>query len=177
MNDKKELRKYFRKLRDDLSEEVVLKKSLELFDIVKQSDFYRNSETIFCYISFDKEINTRAFLKECVVDNKNLCVPVVTGKHNMIASKILSLNNLMINNYGILEPIIVEPVEKENIDLIIVPALSYRLDGHRIGYGAGFYDNFLNGYKNASIGVVFKEFISDFNVSTNDKPVDKVFYI
>ncbi|HOV15701.1 MAG TPA: 5-formyltetrahydrofolate cyclo-ligase, partial [Spirochaetota bacterium] len=162
MSSKVELRKHFRKLRDSYSFEQIKEKSSDLFDMVIKSDEYINSKTIFCYISFDKEIDTHAFIKQALLDNKNLCVPVVVDKKNMIASKISSFNNLMINNYGILEPIVVEEIPKDKIDLIIVPGLCFRNDGHRVGYGAGYYDNYLNGYKGFSIGVTFKEFLTEF---------------
>jgi len=44
--------------------------------------------------------------------------------------------------YGILEPQGAR-VELAEIDLIVVPALAYDLRGHRLGYGAGYYDRLL----------------------------------
>ena len=52
---------------------------------------------------------------------------------------------LIENKWGIPEP---DPLSSEeaavaDIDLVIVPLLAYDLKGHRVGYGAGFYDRFL----------------------------------
>ncbi|AHM61957.1 5-formyltetrahydrofolate cyclo-ligase [Flammeovirgaceae bacterium 311] len=49
------------------------------------------------------------------------------------------------NKWGIPEPVggAVCPVEK--IDAVLVPLLAFDRLGHRLGYGAGFYDRFLAG--------------------------------
>ena len=44
--------------------------------------------------------------------------------------------------YGILEPS-GDQVDLAEIDLILVPALAYDRRGHRLGYGAGYYDRLL----------------------------------
>ncbi|RKO71370.1 5-formyltetrahydrofolate cyclo-ligase [Sphingobacterium puteale] len=46
------------------------------------------------------------------------------------------------NEWGILEPVSGEEVSPLLIDFIIVPLLAFDLDGHRVGYGKGFYDRF-----------------------------------
>ena len=83
----------------------------------------------------------------------------------------------MINSYGILEPIVVEEIKKDKIDLMIVPAITFREDGHRVGYGSGYYDNYLRDYNGNSIGVTIKEFLSDFEVTREDVAVKKLFIV
>jgi len=41
------------------------------------------------------------------------------------------------------------------LDVVIVPALAARSDGHRIGYGAGYYDRALRETGVLKVGVVF----------------------
>lgn len=46
--------------------------------------------------------------------------------------------------WGIREPVskvVAAPIE---IDLVIVPMLCFDADGHRVGYGKGFYDRFMH---------------------------------
>jgi 5-formyltetrahydrofolate cyclo-ligase len=45
--------------------------------------------------------------------------------------------------WDILEPHQGELTANEKIDLVIVPLLAFDTQGHRIGYGKGFYDRFL----------------------------------
>jgi 5-formyltetrahydrofolate cyclo-ligase len=48
------------------------------------------------------------------------------------------------NTWGIPEPVQGIPVPLEKIDAVLVPLLVFDQEGHRVGYGRGFYDKFLN---------------------------------
>ena len=45
--------------------------------------------------------------------------------------------------------------------MIIVPAFSFDLEGHRIGYGGGYYARYLRSHTVPSVGVVYEEFLRD----------------
>ncbi|OHD20309.1 MAG: 5-formyltetrahydrofolate cyclo-ligase [Spirochaetes bacterium GWC1_27_15] len=176
---KEEIRKIFKQKRELIDDKTLLDKSKKLSDIIIQTEEYKKSQTIFCYVSFDKEVDTNYFLQKCLSDKKNLCVPLVIGK-NMIASKIDSLNSLIKNRFGILEPTVKNEISKDNIDLVIVPGLAFTISGQRIGYGAGFYDKYLSDYKGITFGIVFSDFIineCDFTPQSFDIPVKKVLFI
>lgn len=68
------------------------------------------------------------------------------------------LESLEKNAFGILEPNLTTCKAAEHIDVVLVPALGFDLQKHRIGYGKGFYDRFLALHPDIpSIGVGFKE--------------------
>lgn len=52
-------------------------------------------------------------------------------------------NQLEKVRWDILEPIRGTRTPSEKIDLVVVPLLAFDLQGHRVGYGKGFYDRFL----------------------------------
>ncbi len=50
---------------------------------------------------------------------------------------------LVKNSYGITEPAAGQTVAPLQIDLVLVPLLAFDHTGHRVGYGKGMYDRFL----------------------------------
>ena len=48
------------------------------------------------------------------------------------------------NRWGIPEPVDSSAHSPREIDVVLVPLLAFDRQGHRVGYGKGFYDSFLN---------------------------------
>ncbi len=87
---------------------------------------------------------------------KRVCVPSVE-EGNITASIIRDVKELnKKNKYGILEPSELRKIDKKDIDLVIVPGIVFDKQNHRIGYGKGYYDNFLKDFKGKTIGLAFK---------------------
>ncbi len=53
------------------------------------------------------------------------------------------IHQLKKNKWGILEPEQGAPTPTKKIDMVIVPLLAFDKMGNRVGYGKGFYDQFL----------------------------------
>ncbi|GEO05710.1 5-formyltetrahydrofolate cyclo-ligase [Adhaeribacter aerolatus] len=56
---------------------------------------------------------------------------------------LLPETELVENKWGIPEPRGAEAIPVEKIDMVLVPLLAFDQQGHRVGYGKGFYDRFL----------------------------------
>ena len=68
-----------------------------------------------------------------------------------------SFDDLSPGAYGILEPSAGEPTMSfEPASLCIVPALSYDEKGNRLGFGKGYYDRFLSGFKGIKTGICYE---------------------
>jgi 5-formyltetrahydrofolate cyclo-ligase len=63
------------------------------------------------------------------------------------------------SEYNIYEPVDGLEVPTSKIDVVFVPLLAYDTKGNRVGYGKGFYDNFLSKCKEdvVKIGLSFFE--------------------
>ena len=175
-SNKKILRKKIKLRKLNISITELKKKSLLLSEMILNSNEYKKAKSIFCYISFEDEIDTFKILENSLNNNKILSVPVIKTNRGMISAIITSLDNLEKNKYGILEPINYQIIDKNDIDLAIVPGLGYNPLGYRIGYGRGYYDIFLKDFKGLSIGMVLKDFLIQGLVPEKfDIPVKKLF--
>ncbi|MDX2046731.1 MAG: 5-formyltetrahydrofolate cyclo-ligase [Chitinophagaceae bacterium] len=79
------------------------------------------------------------------------------------------------NQYGILEPINGVEVSADLPDLVFVPLLAFDKQGHRVGYGKGFYDRFLAGCRpdTLKVGLSFFEPVDRITDTNNfDVPLD-----
>ena len=129
---KKELRTKVKKKISKLSRRETEESDKKILHQIKSLAEYKNADTIFCYVSTEKEINTISLLQEILDSGKRLGVPKCTGKGIMDA-------------YEILEPgeecdIILDPTE---IQFAIIPCISCNRKGERLGHGGGYYDRYL----------------------------------
>jgi len=72
-----------------------------------------------------------------------ISIPRIGSDGNLENFYFEGIQQLKENTWGILEPIQGIPTPSEQIDLVLVPLLTFDLDGQRIGYGKGYYDRFL----------------------------------
>ncbi|SFD07948.1 5-formyltetrahydrofolate cyclo-ligase [Spirosoma endophyticum] len=75
-----------------------------------------------------------------------VAVPVTNASTHTLSHYLLSPATLLVENrWGIPEPIPTDtqPLSSDEFSLILVPLLIFDQQGHRVGYGGGFYDRFL----------------------------------
>lgn len=141
---KKELRKSILDIRNNLDTDTKKENDNIIKNKLLESSYYKNAEKIFIYISYSSEIDTIEIIKKALKDGKEIFVPRTVFKTKaMDAVKIISLENLKKDRYGILEPEEGEPhINPDELDLIVVPGVAFDDRGGRIGYGAGYYDRY-----------------------------------
>jgi 5-formyltetrahydrofolate cyclo-ligase len=64
-----------------------------------------------------------------------------------------------------------------DLDVIVVPAIALAPNGHRIGYGAGYYDRTLPAYTPPAlaVGVAYDyQLLAEVPATTGDVPVDVI---
>lgn len=141
--------------RNRLGKEEIIKRSGIIQDRLFSSSEYKKAKTIMFYVSFGSEVDTSGMIKESLKD-KTVCVPVVKG-NKIIPSVIKSINELdKKNKYGIPEPSEIKEIDKNKIDIAIIPGVAFDKANSRIGYGKGYYDGFLKGFKGKTVGLAFK---------------------
>jgi 5-formyltetrahydrofolate cyclo-ligase len=100
-------------------------------------------------------------------------VPVANFKLREMTSVVLTpTTEIAVNKWGIPEPVKDQPhyqeIPPQEIDLVLVPLLAVDKTGQRVGYGAGFYDRFLETAKPTVVTVGLSQF------SILDEPISDV---
>lgn len=142
---KTELRLLYKKLRKQLSNADIEEKSLAIANGVLALDLWDKTYFhIFLPIVEQKEVNTEFLLHLLSGKDKE----IVVSKSDFTTRKLthfLLTDNTKIkkNEYNIPEPIDGIEVPSSKIQVVFVPLLAFDLNGNRVGYGKGFYDQFL----------------------------------
>jgi 5-formyltetrahydrofolate cyclo-ligase len=160
------------KIRDSLPKKDILERSRKIKDSLFGLKEYANSRTIMFFVSFNSEVDTHEMLKEAL-KNKVVVVPKVVH-HEIEPSIIIDFDNLISGKFGILEPIDLMRTSYKNIGLVLVPGIVFDKEGHRIGYGYGYYDRFLAKVPKAvKIGLAFDfQIVDKIPKEAHDVPVD-----
>jgi 5-formyltetrahydrofolate cyclo-ligase len=101
----------------------------------------------FLPIHKNKEVNTSLIIDRIrnTYPEISIVVPVTHFGTNILSHYLITPETeLKTNNWGITEPVNAQQVQPTEIDVVIVPLLAFDLQGHRVGYGKGYYDNFLS---------------------------------
>lgn len=176
--DKNKIRKEFRVKRKALSEEEVQASSEQIFLRFKSWLEERSSINhihIFLPIAHHKEVNTfliRDYLFEKGIKVYTSIIP--DGKSNMDTVLIDSNTNYKIDAWGIPIPVNIKPVEPVEIELVLIPLLAFDFNGNRIGFGKGYYDQFLASLKHTvlKMGLSFFPPVKSISSEKHDIPLD-----
>ena len=175
--DKKALRQSIRAQKRAMTEEEIVRRSEALGRLFLESEAYQNAKTIYGYLPYNQEVRTVPMLEQALKDGKRVAVPKVYGDE----MKFLYLNDLtaVAKGYsGIPEPIADEPVADDETALVLMPGLAFDPQGHRIGYGGGFYDKFLSAEPNhPTLALCYAfQMLPSLETEDHDIPVDYVLW-
>lgn len=159
---KKEIRNSIREFRNNLDADEFNRKSSVIFNRIIQESWFEEVETLLVYVSVRNEVDTYRLMDYAFSHGKKVAVPKITD-NQMYFYYINSPDQLSGGFFGIPEPVdlsfpLTDFTEKCTI---IVPGLAFTVEGHRIGYGGGFYDRFLSENNLYKVGICFKEQIYD----------------
>lgn len=171
---KNQIRKEFLQKRDRLVDREKL--SQKICTAVIDSELFNNAQCVFVYLSFKSEVDTQMIIEKCFLLGKTVCVPSVKQDGDMDAVRVENINNLVYNKFGIKEPAdTTKIIDKNYIDLCIVPGSAFDGQLNRIGYGKGFYDRFLQRTEIKKVALAFSCQITDsLPVEAYDVKMDAV---
>ena len=175
MLDKKALRREIGAKKRAMSAEEIEQASARLAEKFFQTELYRQAKAIYGYLSYNQEVCTEQILRRAQADGKRVAVPKVYGEE----MRFLWLNDLKQvapGAYGIPEPVADEPVAMDETALVLMPGLAFDPEGHRLGYGGGFYDRYLADQPNHPFVALCYRFqlLDHLETEAHDVPVDLV---
>ncbi len=153
------IRKRIKDLRESMSTDEINAKSGVINSILWEIIETRKINSIMFYVAFGSEVKTQDCIIKALEKNFIVTVPVCikekradgTYEKNLLTSRLLNFSELEKSKFGLLEPKkeFIRPFPPENLDVVVVPGIAFDIKGYRIGYGAGYYDNFLPKCKKA----------------------------
>ena len=175
--DKKELRRIIRQKKKAMTEEEIESRSQILGEKFRSCQAYQNAKSIYFYLPYNQEVRTVPMLLKAIEDGKKVAVPKVYGEE-MEFLYIENLDQISEGYMGIPEPTADGPVAHDETALILMPGLAFDREGHRIGYGGGFYDKYLAKEPHHPTVALCYEFQMQEHVETEefDSPVDLVLW-
>ena len=175
--DKQALRRQIRDQKRAMTEADILRRSEALGKRFRQLDLYQNAQTIYGYLPYNQEVRTVPMLEQALRDGKKVAVPKVYGD-TMRFIYLTDLTAVAKGYAGIPEPMADEPVARDETALVLMPGLAFDPQGHRMGYGGGFYDKFLAQEPNHPTVALCYDFqmLPHLETESHDIPVDRVLW-
>ena len=111
---------------------------------------YAAARSVLATMSIGSEWNTRPFLERARADGKAIVLPrITTSKPRRLELHVVHdlATDLVPGVWDIPEPDPARcpPVALSGVDFAVIPALAADAHGHRLGYGAGYFDKLLAG--------------------------------
>ncbi len=168
------IRNEMKEQRKELRPDSILKKSWKIMEQLRELDEYKQAGTVMSYFSLKDEADTRVFLREELQrGEKQLLLPFTEGTQ-IKAAAFAGFDALEQGKYSIMEPS--EKTEHEGeIDIVLVPGVAFTEQGYRLGFGKGYYDQFLDGKDVVKIGLAFEDqIIEEFPAEPHDVAMDMI---
>ncbi len=158
---KNKLRKKYVSKREGLTSEKIEELSLKIANKMLQLPIWElEYYHLFLSITEKKEIDTEFILHILQGKDKNVILSKSDFKTRKLTNFLLTDTTVIRKNeWNIPEPVDGIEISSEKIEVVFVPLLAFDLNGHRLGYGKGFYDIFLASCKPnvIKVGVSFFE--------------------
>lgn len=177
---KKELRQQAKERLKEISPTKRFEAAVAAANHLVQSDLWKEAKVVMLYAAMPTELDTFPLLEVAWKDGKSVCFPRLKEEKGQMEARFLTtINHLVGNDYGIMEP---DPnfcpfFELNQLDLIVAPGLAFDREGNRLGRGAGYYDNYLSIPQRSApaVGYYFScQEVNSIPVQEHDQPLDYI---
>jgi 5-formyltetrahydrofolate cyclo-ligase len=145
LTSKSQLRAQALQARQAIPPDLLLSQSRLVEERLVSEKEYRHARAVATYVSKEDEVQTRGLIGRMLKEGKKVVVPLVDSPSKSLRFfETRGLDDLSPGRFGILEPRRRSaPVQLGDCDVVLVPLVAWDEEGHRIGYGKGFFDRAL----------------------------------
>ena len=174
---KKDLRKKYKALRSQLTKDVIDDLSIRIANqLLKLPIWDATFYHLFLTIEEQKEVNTDYILNILSGKDKHIVISQSDFETKLMTHYLITDNTVIKKNtYNIPEPVNGIEITNNKLEVVFVPLLAFDEQGHRVGYGKGFYDKFLADCKPETIKIGLSFFEAENaidDVFENDMKLD-----
>ena len=137
---------------------------------------FARATVVHSYVAWQNEVRTQEIMRELLARDVRVVVPFINRSARELQHfRISELADLQPGAFGILEP---KPekrlhCELPEIELVIVPAVAVDKKGNRLGYGGGYYDDFLAQVAAPKVALAFSlQVVAEIPTRPEDQPVN-----
>ena len=176
MNTKAVLRTEYQKRRDILTEEQIADCSIQISNLSLTLNIWEYSiYHLFMTNEKNKEIDTSYLLSVIQGKDKQPVIPKIVDDNRLEHFLLNDQTPLKNNRWGIPEPLGGITINPKQIEVVFVPLLVFDQQGHRVGYGKGYYDRFLDQCSESTlkVGLTFFDPVTKIDdIETHDISLD-----
>lgn len=141
------------------------------------------ARTIMVYLAMPEEVNLSTVVEKAAGAGKRICVPRMDWAAKAMSPLIVDWKSFEteVREHGLSEPVGGTAAKLSSVDLVLVPGLAFDEGGRRLGRGAGFYDRFIERFKEArgskavALGVCFEaQLVAAIPAEKHDQTLDGV---
>jgi 5-formyltetrahydrofolate cyclo-ligase len=164
------------KKRNTLSKSEVKRLSGKICSKILELPETKQAESVGIYISFKNEVLAEMLLAPLFAKGKKIFVPVVSPNTPIRFAHLLPKAKTRCGLKGTREPIKKSFAKEGEINVFVVPGLAFDLDGFRIGWGKGHYDQFFSRNKKAiKIGAAYDfQIVRKIDAEAHDVKMDLI---
>ncbi len=169
--EKKLLRREYRKKRAGLSPEEVSCLSRKICSNIEGLAAFQKADAVLCYMAYRNEVDLGLLMDRARDLGKQIFIPRVEGDR-MDFYLYQRDDVLQVSGYGIEEPLPDNPGLWDLYPvggriLMVMPGLAFDAGGNRLGYGGGFYDRYLAEYENKGMITL----AAAYSLQLSDRPL------
>lgn len=176
---KARLRTVLAKRRGTLSEEAARRASAEVRDLLLATPMIRAGMVVAGFWPLIGELDPRPAMTALAARGHDLVLPRMAGRGLPLEFRAWAPGEPLVEGpFRVMEPAADRPQLRPG--LVLVPLLAFDRRGHRLGYGAGFYDRTLAALRVRdadvlAVGLAFAiQEVDEVPVEQHDQPLDAI---